>query len=250
MNEKLHYSLLIEQYLNSEMDEEQARNFLLKLKEDKDLAAEYKFETELADAIRDEDTLELRRKLMVVLQESRRKTVTLRFLYSRPYLVAAAASVILLITTVFLVFLLPGKPSNEKLFSNYYNSEQPLRVTRGSDTDLMEALRLFQNKDFLPAIDHFNIILQGDPDNSAVSFYQSICYIETGQFGQAIINLEEIAHNNNSLYRRSAEWYLALCYLKIGETERAVDMFRRIADDKIHDYQEDAEQILRDLKRI
>ena len=250
MNDKPHYSLLIEQYVNGEMDEDQARNFLLKLKEDKDLAAEYKFEMELTDAIRDEDTLELRRKLMKILHESKRKPGYLRYMYSRPYQIAAAASVILLLATIFLVFLLQRKPSNERLFSNYYNSEQPLRVTRGSDTDLMEALRLFQNKDFIHAVEHFDLILQGDPDNSAVRFYQSICHIETDQFGKAIINLSEIARNNNSLYRRSAEWYLALCYLKIGETERAVDLFRHIADDKIHDYQEDAAQILRELKRI
>jgi tetratricopeptide (TPR) repeat protein len=114
----------------------------------------------------------------------------------------------------------------------------------------MEALRLFQHKDFLPAIEHFNFILQGDPDNSAVRFYASICYIETGQFGQAIDYLSQIAQNNNSLYRKSAEWYLALCYMKINETDRAVDLFRHIANDKIHDYQKDAVQILKDLNRM
>lgn len=250
MNEKLHYSLLIEQFLNGEMDEGQARDFLKRLKEDRDLAAEYKFEKELLEAIGDEDTLELRRKLMKIMQESKKKTFILRYMYSRPYQIAAAASIILLIATVSLVFLLPHKPSNERLFSNYYNSEQPLRITRGSGTDLMEALRFFQKEDFLPAVEHFNIILQGDPNNSAVRFYASICYIETGQFGQAIAYLSQIAQNNNSLYRKSAEWYLALCYLKIDETERAVGLFQHIAGDKIHDYQKDAAQILKELNRM
>ncbi|MDD5506863.1 MAG: tetratricopeptide repeat protein [Bacteroidales bacterium] len=250
MNEKLNFALLIEQYVNDEMDEETARNFLLKLNEDKGLAAEYKFDTEVADVIRDEDTLELRRKLMEIVQESKGKSGILRFLYSKPYQIAAAASFILLLATVALVFLLPRKPSNDRLFSSYYNSEQPLRVTRGSDVDLIEALRLFQKKDFLPAIEYFDLILQGNPDDYAVRFYQSICYIETGQFGPAITSLSQIARNNSSLYRRSAEWYLALCYLKIGETENAVDLFQHIAADQVHDYQKDADQILKELQRM
>ena len=250
MNEKVHYSLLIEHYINGEMDEEQAGNFLLRLKEDKDLAAEYKFEQDLSVAISDEDTLELRKKLMKMMQESKTKTTVLRYIYSRPYQYAAAAVIILLISAVSLVFLMPHKPSNERLFSSYYNSEQPIRITRGSGTDLMEALRLFQNKEFQQANDYFSLILQGDPNNSAVRFYSSICFIETSQYDQAITQLSQIAQNPNSLYRKSAEWYLALCYLRINQTEKAVGLFRQIADDHIHDYQKDAIRILEELNQI
>lgn len=250
MNEKLNYSLLIEKYISGEMDEEQARNFLLRLKEDKDLAAEFKFEQELSDAISDGNTLELRRKLMKMLQESKKKTGILHYLSSRPYQVAAAASIIILLTTAYLVFLMPHSSTNERLFSSYYDSDQPLRITKRSGTDLMEALRNYQEKDFLSAIDQFNLILKADSNNSAVRFYTSICYIETGQFDQAITYLSSITHNRNSLYQKPSEWYLGLCYLKMNRTDEAVDLFRQIAGDKIHDYQQDAVKILRELDRM
>lgn len=250
MNEKLNHSLLIEQYISGEMDEEQARNFLLRLKEDKDLAAEFKFEQELSDAISDENTLELRRKLIKILQESKKRTGILHYLSSRPYQIAAAASIIVLLTTAYLVFLMPHKPTTERLFSSYYDSDQPLRITKRSGTDLVEALRNYQDKDFLNAIDQFNLILQADSNNSAVRFYTSLCYIETGQFDQAIAYLSAITQNHNSLYQKPSEWYLGLCYLKMNHTDQAVDLFRQIADDKIHDYQQDAKQILREIDRM
>ena len=111
-------------------------------------------------------------------------------------------------------------------------------------------MRNYQNKDFVNAIEQFNLILQTDGDNSAVRFYTSICYIETGQFDKAIEYLSDIVHNNNSLYQKPAEWYLGLCFLKNNRTAEAVDLFRMIADDKAHDYQKDALRILTEIDQM
>ncbi len=240
---------MIEKYLTGEMDEAEASDFLSRLKEDKVLAEEFRFDHELTDALADEDMLEFRKKLMDLLRVSRQKKGIVRTIFSGPYRIAAAASVIILLAMAYLLFIMPGSPSNEKLFSAYYDSDQPLRITRRSETALVEALRNYQHKDFMNAIGQFNQILQTDPENSAVRFYTSICYIETGQFDQAITYLSAVAGNDNSLYNKPSEWYLGLCYLKMSRTDQAIGLFRKIAADPIHDYQKDAQKILSELNK-
>ncbi|HNS17637.1 MAG TPA: tetratricopeptide repeat protein [Bacteroidales bacterium] len=249
MNRKLKYSKLIERYLSGEMDEAGASDLLSRMKEDTVLAEEFRFDQRLSDALNDEDLLEFRAKLMELMQDSRQKKSVVRTLFANPYRIAAAASVILLVAAAYFLFLMPQHPSNEKLFSSYYDSDHPLRMTRRSGTELVEALRSYQDRDFTVAIEQFNKILQTDSDNSAVRFYAGICYIEAGQLENATAYLSEIAGNPNSLYKKPAEWYLALCYLKVNRTEDAIALFQKIANDQIHDYQKDADKILTELNR-
>ncbi|MBP6977600.1 MAG: tetratricopeptide repeat protein [Bacteroidales bacterium] len=249
MNTKLKYSKLIEKYLNGEMDEAEIRDFLSGLKEDKVLAEEFRFDSELTAAIEDEGMLEFRQMLMELIRDSKDKKGVVRTLLSRPYRIAAAASILLLLAATWFLFLTLSHPSNDKLFSNYYDSDQPLRMTRRSGTELVEALRNYQDKDFIQAIEQFNQILETDSRNSAVQFYASICYIETGQFDDAIRYLSDITSNTNSLYNKPAEWYLGLCYLKTGRTNEATEIFRKIASDPIHDFQKDAAKILSELNK-
>lgn len=250
MDERAKYSLLIERYLDGEMDHEQARAFLRELGENNDLAREFQFELDMNRAISDQDMIDLRNKISGVLrQSSQRRTGLVRHLVSSPYRIAAAASVIILVAAAFFIFLMPQKTTSDRLFHTYYDSDQPLRITR-SNSELIEALRNYQNKDYEKAIEQFNIILLNDPDNSAVRFYTSISYIETKQFDQAITYLTDISTNNRSAYQKPSEWFLALCYLKIGKQPEAADLFRQIAGDNSHDYQDDAKRILKEIGHL
>jgi tetratricopeptide (TPR) repeat protein len=250
MDERMKYSQLIERFVNGEMNDEQVRAFEKELAHNNLLLKEYLLEQELNKTISNEDMIEFRRKLnRIVLDSHKKSKVTLRLLQSRTFQYSAAASVVVLIAVIFLVFLMPLRISDDRLFSMYYSSDQPLRVTR-STTDIVEALRNYQNRKYYEAIQQFNYILEANPDNSAIRFYTGISYIETKQFDLAAQCFDNISNNNKSLYKKSAEWYLGLCQLKLGNVDKATLIFKQIQDDPSHDFNTDATHILEEIKKL
>jgi tetratricopeptide (TPR) repeat protein len=244
------YSQLIERFVNGEMNDEQVRAFEKELAHNPELLEEFLLDQEISNAISETEIIEFRSKLGKIVRESRKKSKgVMVYLQNRTFQYAAAASVVLLIAFVSFFSLMPHRISNDRLFSMYYNSDQPLRITR-STTDIVEALKNYQNRNYSEAIKQFNIILESEPDNSAIRFYTGISYIETKQYDKAAGYFENISLNNNSLYKKSAEWYLGLCQLKLGNKEKAVEIFNRIKNDASHDFNLDAMEILREIESL
>ncbi|MCX6235659.1 MAG: tetratricopeptide repeat protein [Bacteroidetes bacterium] len=250
MNEKYKYLLMIDRYLVGEMDSAEARAFELELQSNKELIQELAFERDLSDLLKQQNIIEFRQKLSDAISESKQKKYRNRIipLTRKSYALMAASVTILIMIAASVYLLMPKTYSNSRLFSMYYDSDK-LNITRSEGTYLVEALRLYQQKDFPTAIDLFNDVIADDPNNAAVRFYLAISFIETNQVDKAIINLEEIINNGKNLYVEHAQWYLGLCLLKINQTDQAIELFRNMAYDTNNYYRNDASRLLNQIKK-
>jgi tetratricopeptide (TPR) repeat protein len=131
----------------------------------------------------------------------------------------------------------------------YYDSENTIELTRSGNSNIVEAVLKFQQRDFQGASLLFAEILDKDSSNMAVWFYNGISYIETDRIEDATTAFKYIINDKKNLYFEHAEWYLGLCYLKDAQIDFAVDQFRKIAVDQDNFHKEEAEKILAKLGR-
>lgn len=249
MNDNLKYALLVDRYVNGEMNKGEIMSFEKELQKNKDLQANVQLEKDLNMVLAQKDVLEFRQKIAEVMirqKEIKQPAKTFR-LTSRWLQLAAASITILIMVSAALLFFLPMQSSNTKLFKKYYDSDRPVHVTRSGDVDLVEALRNYQQKNYEQAILLFNDILITDPNNSAIRFYTGISFIETEKFAEAISCFQEIIKNNHSLYVEPAEWHLGLSYLRNGEEEMATAQFKKVAANDISYYNSKATEILKQM---
>jgi len=252
MNNNIKYSLLIDRYLSGEMDDGEKVAFEEEVIDNKLLQRELKLEEDINRILSMDDMIDFRIKMVEVIREARaRKNSGKVITFSRRKVIfAAAAAVVLVLLSVSAIFLLPQRTTNEKLFAMYYDSDKPIRVTRSGDDNLVEALRYYQQKDYLGAIGLFDEILVTDPENAAIRFYVGISFIETSQYEKAIESFQYIIDENDNLYIEPAQWHLGLCYLKNDQMDKAQEQFKRIASDERNYYKEDADEILEEISPI
>lgn len=249
MNDNLRYALLVDRYVNGEMNKEEIMSFEEELQKNKGLQANVQLENDLNTVLAQKDILEFRQKMAEVMmrqKEIKQPAKTFR-LTSRRIQLAAASIIILILVSASLFLFLPRQSSNTKLFEKYYDSDRPVHVTRSGDVDLVEALRNYQQKNYEEAILLFNDVLITDPNNSAIRFYTGISFIETEKFTDAISCFQEIIRNNHSLYVEPAEWHLGLSYLRNGDEDLAVAQFKKVAADDISYYNSKATKILEQM---
>ena len=251
MNERYQYLLLIDKYLAGEMDESEVRQFEQKLLENKDLLNDMEFEKDISKILGQTDVIEFRQKVkeaigMAKLESPLRRVIPLT---PRRIMLMAASITILIVLAAAVYILVPKTYSNSRLFSMYYDSENPIHITRSGSSSLVEAMRYYQQKNYPEAITLFKEFLKDDPHNSAIRFYMAIAEIETNQNEDAIASFREIIRDGNNLYVEPAEWYLGLCLLRTNQNELALKQFSEIAADEHNSYQNEAVKIIMQIRK-
>jgi tetratricopeptide (TPR) repeat protein len=246
----LRHSASIELYLSGEMEAAEKAAFELELKNDPELREELRFSKMIDAALTHEDQLELRAKLLKAIEKGKKGTFlgagTLR-MRPRTWYYAAASLVALFAIAATLYFNQGFRPSNEKLFTEYYSSENVVDLTRGDEV-IVEAVIKFQQKDFRTSSELFRRILNKDNSNIAVWFYYGISNIETANYDNAIKAFNTIIAQNDNLYIEHAQWYLGLCYLKNNQNSRAIGVFTSIAADPDNFHRQEARKLLEKLQ--
>lgn len=247
---KAKYTEWIEQYLHGELDQEEARHFEKELVENPQLAAEYRLELDLEKALSDNEMLDF----MAACKEAQEEVKTTQ--YKGAYVVQlmrkywyAAASVLLVALLAGGIFLMqPGGYTNEKLFKMYYKPGE-IDMKRTANSNMVEALIAYSDKDFVNAAMAFEQVLASDPANIPVKYYCAISHIESGGYDRAAILLQEIIGNDNNSYVDYAEWNLGLTYLADNRHEEALRQFKDIASDPDHSYYSQAVSILDKMEK-
>ena len=249
MTTNFKHSASIEQYLANEMTATERNAFKKELSSNPGLAEELKLSQLIDSAIEREDIIDLRSKLIAVINANRatRTEVPVVRMYTRKWWYAAASLLVLCAVAATLYLQTSRKVSNDALFSQYYNSENIVDQTRG-DQNILEAVIKFQQKDFATASVLFKNILDKDNSNIAVWFYYGISNIETKNYGNSIKAFNTIIKQNDNLYIEHAEWYLGLCYLKNNQKEKAIDQFMLVASNPDNFHRLEAKNILEKLQ--
>lgn len=245
MTTNFKHSASIEQFLANEMTPTESRAFKKEMVSNPDLAAELKLSQSIESAIQREDIIDLRQKLIAVINANRGQhtDVPVVRMYARKWWYAAASLLVLCAVAATLFFQTNRNISNDALFSQYYNSENIVDQTRG-DQNILEAVIKFQQKDFATASVLFKNILDKDHSNIAVWFYYGICNIETKNYDNSIKAFSTIIKQNDNLYVEHAEWYLGLCYLKNNQKDKAIDQFMVVASNPDNFHRQEAKDIL------
>lgn len=243
------HSASIEQFLANEMAPSERTAFKNELRSNPDLARELKLAQAIDSAILSDDVIDLRQKLIAAINAGKgsEKEVPVVRINTRKWWYAAASLLALVAVSATLYLQTNRNLSTDSLFSQYYNSENIVDITRG-DENIVDAVIKFQQKDYSTASMMFKKILDKDESNIAVWFYYGISNIETQNYQNSIKAFNTIINQNDNLYIEHAEWYLGLCYLKNNQKDKAMDQFVAIASNPENFHQQEAKNILEKLQ--
>lgn len=240
----------IEMYLDGELDQKETFAFQKKLLEEPDLAKEFKLRNEVNQAILDEDVANLRSVLKRIHEKhsSKNRNRVIRLFRRNKVLVSGMAAALLVFVLLGSIFIFSEKEmSNDKLFNNYYSSDDAVMISRSSATSgsellIKDALLAYQEKNYQKTIQ----LLSEFEQNALASYYLGLAYLETGKTDNAINIFNTLIEEEDNLFVEQAEWYLGLCYLKTNNNEKAKELFEKIADsDNI--FKIKAKEVLRNM---
>ena len=249
MTNKFKHSASIEQYVANEMAPSERTAFKKELRSNADLMEELKLSQGIDSAILRDDIIDLRRKLIAVVNAGRAVKVDVPVvqMHSRRWWYAAASFLVMCAVATTLYLQTNRNISNDSLFTQYYSAENIVDQTRG-DQNIVEAVIKFQQKDFMSASESFKSILEKDKSNIAVWFYYGISNIETQSYDNSIKAFTTIINQKDNLYIEHAEWYLGLCYLKNNQKDKAIDQFVTVASNPDNFHRQEAKNILEKLQ--
>lgn len=142
-------------------------------------------------------------------------TKTIQF--SKWRLIGIAASVVILISTVYLL-----RPK-ESLSDQYYEPYPDLISTR-APTQNSDAMFHYNKKEYETAIGLFK---KQDILTDSENFYLGVSYLSVEKLDQAEIIFTKLLTTER---KPLAQWYLSLSYIKSGEESKAVQSLRQIKE--------------------
>ena len=258
MKEPINDIQLIEKFLDGRMSEAEKKEFENKLKLDQ----------RLSEMMTDMNLLVEGIKLSAAQSSKEEKSDRLKFfneineieknafdpaseakiipLYRKPWVLSAAASVILLVTLTF-YFLREQTPLNEKLYAAHFEPfDSPgSGLTRGTNevTLKTQAYEAYDNGNYKVATQLFEQIVN-EKEDAIAQLCLGNTYLAQNDLSKAEKVFTEMLTKQSELITQ-AKWYLALTYLKENKMERAKATLWEIS--KSSTYGEKAQQLLKEL---
>ncbi len=123
---------------------------------------------------------------------------------------------------------------SDQLFAqNYeiYQLDQLVSVDQ-AESELANALQLYQNKSYKNAAEVLAILSEKDIDNQKVMFALANAYLnqDPPALNQAANYFNQLIDMNTSVYVPKSQWYLALIYIKQNKQDQAKLLLAEVAD--------------------
>ncbi len=248
----------IDQYVNRELQDEEAVSFETEMENNPDLVAEIDLFKAIDSAVQEEDIILLRSRLNDISKEfieekQKERSMLFGFPTSRVIRisVASAAAVLVLMIGIGGLVKQAVTPGNLELYSQYFNTYEGAGITRSGDDspndNLGKALAQYNEGNYTESLPLLKNVLGKDPENPVGNFYTGMILQKTGHYQGAIACYQHVVAEKNNLFTEQAEWYTGLCYLKTEDKKRAYLQFSKIAEDKGY-YSEKAKAIIRKMK--
>jgi tetratricopeptide (TPR) repeat protein len=254
-NENVHIEL-IEKYLEGQISKKDKKNFEDRLRSDSAFKSLFEDVRGLIKGIR----YAAHNNLLYKLKETEKslspvqrfqKPKTVRFKRFK-YAVAVAATIVLLLGSIFAIIISRSQTGKEDYFMKYYapypNIIHP--VQRAEETQMTReelAYYYYESEQYDKALELF-LELQEETDNSeSTRFYLANIYMAMGNYDDAIENFT-ILLNDSVLFENQTRWYLGLCYLEDGDLEAAGEQLEAITETE-NSYKDKAEELLNKIKK-
>ncbi|GEM_PF-6918640 len=179
---------------------------------------------EMAEALRDDDVMSLRRQISEVLD---RRAADGSGIWDPSWRrVAMVAGMAFLLIFGTMVYMVRPPMEGSDLFSRYYTSYPALASVRsgGEDpTPLHRAFSYYEAGKWDAASKHFSLAVGENASNQVGWFYLGLTRLEMDRPLQALGCFNWVASSNDPLLRDQASWYSALALIKAGHRDRAKD---------------------------
>lgn len=259
----------IDKYLNGELSAKDSATFELRLKQEDNLAKEFKlqreikahFQNELVETEHFEESnysKELRDFYNTDEAKQFKKKIAERHHNfvgnekqtqpkSRNYLLIAAAITVLIISTLFIFNTQDKNPT--QLYVEYYTAEDlPSLVQRGDNQDnLVKGTIAFKEGDFIKAETLLKSYIETTDSPSMNAFlYLGMVKAELGNYDSAMLNFDKVL-TSNSLDASKGLWFKALTLLKKADIVEAKEVLKVILKDENNFNYEKAKELLKAL---
>lgn len=159
------------------------------------------------------------------------------------YVLAVAATVILLIFVAQPFFFPNASTAPEKIYAQYaQHNTLDLISKSGTTNELTVNLeKAFNEQDYQKALTLSQTYLQSNSTAYDVLLAKAIAELELGNYEAALSTLTQLRQSDVRI--NQADWYTALTYLKMQDTAAAQKVLNQIVADKSFNYQK-AQKIL------
>jgi len=209
--------MLIEDYLDGELQGDALQAFEQRLNTEPELSKEMQLFREVNTHLKAAHKAYKKKEWKAILDESKqpvqKKPAGNRRII---YLISAAAAAALLFFGIFTLF--PGASSSNELAQQYWEDSSSFLATsieRGStDTDsqrLADAFVQYKSSNYENSLQMLSTL---DNANDEAGLLQAACFFQLDNTPKAIEILLPLVNNPQSMAKDEAQWYLALAYLK------------------------------------
>lgn len=220
-------TILIEKYLDGELQGEDLRNFESQLQNDKEFAQDFHLHKEIRNALSESDIIDLREKLDKIKEDFKKEKQ--RAIIRKPVLLyTACAFIAVLIVSSILIF--DKTYTNDELYEKYYTHYDAGIQTRGAEKTTIDtytqALIEYDNKKYIEAIDLLNQISDTSQAYTiSKEYFTGLSYMELKKYDEAIKHFCMVSNDYQNALHENVIWYLGLCYIKTKQNELAIKQF-------------------------
>ena len=221
-------------FFSNKLSPEQEQEFNELLATDSEFKAQYDFEQDLKQVIRNKETVDLKGKLAGFEKEISKDT-PVRTLPNTNYRKwAMVASIALLVGLGWFGYNNFAGPNYGNLydenFQQYPNTVYAITRGDGGDNSMeRKAYVAYETDDNVLAIELFEQ-LKTTNSSENVTFFLAQSYLKNEQPKEAIVFFEEVISSNGEFAPQSL-WYSALAYLKMNQKENVVQALKRLVTD-------------------
>jgi hypothetical protein len=243
----------IDDYLLQYLDENERSEFELLLEDNIKMKNEIVLNSEINEAIKEKDVMNLRSELSQISDENRQSTKIRKFIpeniQNRPLRYVGVAASAAAVITVGLFTFSNQKTTPDKLFQQAYQPYEATGLFRSAplSNPSFIGIDLYNDRKYDDAIGQFDIVLNDNNEHPMCNFYTGLCYMGKNNFDDAVISFQKVITEKDNLFIEQAEWYMALSLLKTNERKEAYTILNRIIENKGY-YHKNAKELIKKLK--
>jgi len=232
----------IEDYLEGRINREELDRKAGEMEEVKDLDEKIQWFRDSQTAI---EVAGLRDQLKGVLPKAEQKKTKVRRLRSIRTVLAAAASVLIIVVAYWGLnrFQQPGLYSKYE----YVDPGLPVLMSQSEQHQLYDALTYYGEGNYAVAEEKLSDIQAQFAGNDTLYYYLGASRLYQGKTEAARQTLQQVLQQEDSGFAERAEWLMVLSALKDKNREQAKALVQKILDNPEHEFFERAEQLQEEL---
>ncbi|MEZ4817432.1 MAG: hypothetical protein R2776_05620 [Flavobacteriaceae bacterium] len=217
----------IERFLNNTMEATEKIQFEKLMQKDEVLKQQVEDIKTLLTGI---ETASLREKMEELHQHFERtipvRSITQNNRTNNRLFYTIAASFLLLLG-IFWIF--KSQSSNTQLFDDYFYADPGLPTTMGNgmDFNFYDGMVNYKRKEYDVALEKWKALLIEKNNNDTLNYFIGVTYLAQGNTEKAILFLEKVTSQEESIFFEDSNYYLGLSNLKNNNIDLAKENFRK-----------------------